>query len=247
MPNTVLVLGACSDIGRSIARRYADSGACVILAARDAVNLARDLTDLQVRLGPDGKNRISSVHCDIVSTDPRSFFDGLLPMPDTVVCVVGLLGDAQACERDHEAATRVIEANYLGPARFLNEAAARLTKQGSGAIVGISSVAGDRGRASNYIYGSSKAGFTAFLSGLRNRLFKSGVHVLTVKPGFVATKMTAGMKLPARLTAQPDEVAAVVVNGVLQRRDVVYVRPVWRWIMLVIGLIPEKVFKRLSL
>ena len=119
--------------------------------------------------------------------------------------------------------------------------------RGSGAIIGISSVAGDRGRASNFIYGSAKAGFTAFLSGLRNALASKGVQVLTVKPGFVATQMTAGKDLPPRLTAQPAEVARAIVSAHKKGRDVIYVKPVWRIVMLVIRTIPERVFKRLPL
>ena len=136
--------------------------------------------------------------------------------------------------------------NYLGPALLLNALAERFAHRGSGVLVGISSVAGDRGRAANYVYGSAKAGFTAFLSGLRNRLAPSGVHVVTVKPGFVRTRMTAGMDLSAGLTADPDEVAAAVVMAIRQRLDVVYVRRVWRAISLVLRAIPERFFKRMK-
>jgi decaprenylphospho-beta-D-erythro-pentofuranosid-2-ulose 2-reductase len=108
-------------------------------------------------------------------------------------------------------------------------------------------VAGERGRQSNYIYGSAKAGFTAYLSGLRNRLTRSGVHVVTIKPGFVDTKMTSGLKLPAPLTAQPAQVASKIVRAVDRKADVVYVLWMWRWIMLIIKCIPEGVFKKLKL
>ena len=114
-------------------------------------------------------------------------------------------------------------------------------------LVGVSSVAGERGRASNYVYGSAKAGFSAFLSGLRNRLAGSGVHVVTVKPGYVRTRMTDGMDLPPRLTAEPDEVARAVVRAIRRRRDVVYVRRIWRVIMLAVRAIPERIFKRTRL
>jgi hypothetical protein len=122
-----------------------------------------------------------------------------------------------------------------------------MERRGSGTIVGVSSVAGDRGRATNYVYGSAKAGFTAFLSGLRNRLAAAGVHVVTVKPGFVATRMTEGMKLPPALTAAPDEVARAVLTAVRQRRDTIYVRRIWWPMMVVIRLIPERIFKRMKL
>ena len=113
--------------------------------------------------------------------------------------------------------------------------------------MGISSVAGDRGRASNYVYGAAKAGFTAFLSGLRNRLAKQGVHVVTVKPGFVNTAMTAHLDLPARLTAEPQEVAAAIVKAVEKSRNIIYVRPIWRVVMAVIKAIPEAIFKKTSI
>jgi short-subunit dehydrogenase len=108
-------------------------------------------------------------------------------------------------------------------------------------------VAGDRGRASNYIYGSAKAGFTAFLSGLRNRMASLGVHVVTVSPGFIATRMTAGMDLPEKLTASPEEVAEAIFKATEKRRNTIYVRPIWWLVMLVIRNIPEPVFKRLKI
>ena len=148
---------------------------------------------------------------------------------------------------DPKAAETVMRTNYLAPALFLGEVANRMERRGSGTIIGISSVAGDRGRGSNYIYGSAKAGFTAFLSGLRNRLAASGVHVITVKPGFVDTKMTEGMKLPPLLTAQPGEVGRAVLAAERKRRDAIYVRPLWLPVMTVIRLIPERVFKKLRL
>ncbi|GAA6201556.1 SDR family NAD(P)-dependent oxidoreductase [Aquicoccus sp. SU-CL01552] len=119
--------------------------------------------------------------------------------------------------------------------------------QDSGTLVGISSVAGERGCATNYVYGAAKAGFTAFLSGLRNRLSKRGVHVVTVLPGFVATQMTEDMDLPAKLTAEPGEVADAIVRAVERKTDVIYVRPVWRVIMMVIRCIPERMFKRMKI
>jgi short-subunit dehydrogenase len=130
---------------------------------------------------------------------------------------------------------------------MLNEAALRMERRGNGCIIAISSVAGERGRASNYVYGSAKAGLTAFLSGLRNRLARKGVSVMTVKPGFIATKMTDGMNLPPWLTAQPDEVAAAIYRAHRSGRDILYVRPIWRPIMAVIRYIPEVLFKRLSI
>ncbi len=135
--------------------------------------------------------------------------------------------------------------NYEAPALVLGVLAARFAQRGSGVLVGVSSVAGERGRAANYVYGSAKAGFSAFLSGLRARLTGTGVHVLTVKPGFVYTRMTAGMALPPMLTATPEQVARTVLRAVRRRRDVVYSPAIWRLIMLAVRAMPERLFKRL--
>jgi hypothetical protein len=242
--SSVLVLGASSDIARAVARAYGACGRPLILAARDAARLSDDAEDLRLRYGV----AVRLVDFDVLETaHAAAFLDGLGDVPGTVVCVVGLLGEPAACESDVARAEAVMRTNYVGPALILGELANRMEKRGGGTIIGISSVAGERGRASNYIYGSAKAGFSAFLSGLRNRLFRKGVRVITVKPGFVATRMTEGMALPKALTARPEEVGAAVVQAERHRRDVVYVRPIWRLIMLVIRLLPEGLFKRLSL
>jgi hypothetical protein len=138
-----------------------------------------------------------------------------------------------------------METNYLAPALLLAEIANRMQARNRGTIVALSSVAGDRGRASNYTYGSAKAGFTAFLSGLRARLFGTAVRVITVKPGYVATRMTASMNTPRILTAQAEEVATAVLKACRRRRDVIYVRTIWRPIMALVRLLPETAFKRM--
>jgi short-subunit dehydrogenase len=142
---------------------------------------------------------------------------------------------------------RTINTNYTGAVSILNIVAADYARRKSGTIVGISSVAGMRGRQSNYLYGSAKAAFTAYLSGLRNKLFHSNVHVLTVLPGFVYTKMTEHLQLPKPLTAKPEEVALAVYEGVQKKKNIVYVKWFWRWIMKIITAIPESVFKKKKL
>ncbi len=240
----VLVLGAASDMGRAIARRYAEAGRALILAARSPERLEADAADLRLRWNTN----VRLAAFDALDTaDHGAFLDRLGVLPDTVVCVVGLLGDQGESERDFAAARLVLDSNLTGPASILGEIATRMEARGSGTIIGVSSVAGERGRASNYVYGAAKAGLTAFLSGLRNRLSKAGVSVITVKPGFVRTRMTEGMALPGLLTADPDEVARAVLAAQAKGRDVIYVRPVWRLIMLIIRLLPETVFKRTKL
>lgn len=238
-----LVIGATSDIGRAVARRLADGGWSLQLAGRDLAQLDREARDLRVRAAAD----VTVHRCDVLEAGGgAALLDELDPLPDVAVCVVGLLGDQAESQRDPAAAERVMRTNYVGPALLMGAVADRFERRGSGVLVGVSSVAGERGRASNYVYGSAKAGLSALLGGLRHRLAASGVHVVTVKPGFVRTRMTDGMDLPARLTAQPEEVAAAVVAAVRRRRDVVYVRRIWRPIMFVLRAAPERIFKRMK-
>lgn len=241
---TALILGATSDIGLAIARQLAVEGYALQLAARDFGQLAREARDIELRY----RVPVSQHTFDVFTpTTQAALVDGLEVLPDVAICIVGLLGNQEESERDLDKAERVMMTNYLGPTRLMGDLANRFEARGSGTLVGISSVAGDRGRATNYVYGSAKAGFTAFLSGLRNRLARGGVHVVTVKPGFVYTRMTEGMSLPARLTVTPDKVARAVHRAVVRRKNVIYVRPVWRVIMAIIQAIPEALFKRLRI
>lgn len=241
---SVLVVGGRSDIGLAIAHRFAAAGRPVQLAARNAAALAAEKADIEVRHGVP----VTLHELDILAPDSfAAFVDGLPLVPQVAVCVVGLLGDQARSETDIAAATVTMRTNFEGPALLTAILANRFAERGDGTLVGISSVAGERGRASNYVYGSAKAGYTAFLSGLRNRLAKKGVHVVTVLPGFVATRMTERIDLPARLTAKPQEVAEAIFKGVASGKDVIYVKPVWRLVMSVIRAIPESIFKGMSL
>ena len=241
---TVLILGATSDMGYAIAKKFAAEGYDVQLAARRPEQLAAYQSDLQIR-----HNRQCSVHqFDALRFDSHtSFYNSLSPKPDVTVCVIGYMNDNEKVVQNWNETLTTIHTNYTGAVSILNIIAADYAQRGNGTIAGISSVAGNRGRGSNYIYGSAKAGFTAYLSGLRNAMFKRGVHVLTVLPGFVYTKMTEHLNLPKPLTAQPSDVADVVYNGVLKKSNVVYVKWFWRWIMLIITSIPEGIFKKLKL
>lgn len=243
MSGTVTILGARSDIAMACAHAFAAAGYDVTFAARDAASMDAAASDMELRYGTAPALR----EFDALDTAGHADFVAGDALPDVVICAVGVLGEQVADQDDAAATQAILRANFEGPAVVLGQYAARMEERGTGVIVGISSVAGDRGRATNYVYGSAKAGFTAYLSGLRNRLAKKGVHVVTVKPGFVATRMTEDMDLPAALTAQPAEVGQAVLKAVERRRDVIYVRAVWRVIMGIIRLIPEFVFKKLSL
>jgi hypothetical protein len=243
-PPSVLILGARSDIARPLARLYAQDGYRVILAARNADGLATDATDLRVRSGREAQTK----DFDVLDTDSHlSFLDGLGELPDVVVSLVGLMTPQEPAQLDFKAAELMIRSNYLGLVSILGEIANRMEQRGSGVIIGVSSAAGDRGRATNYIYGSAKAGFTTFLSGLRNRLFGKGVRVITIKPGFIRTRMTEGLDLPAILTADPDEMARAIRKAHTSKRLVAYHRPAWRLIMLFIRWLPESIFCRMRI
>lgn len=241
---TVLILGATSDIGMAIARAFAARKSRLQLAARKPALLAHFQSDLAIRFGAE-----SSLHAFDAQAPEQfaAFWEGLGLKPDVVVWVAGYMAENETALHDDAALQATLAVNYTAPVAFLNRVAMHFREQGRGTIVGISSVAGERGRQSNFLYGSAKAGFTAYLSGLRNYLFHSGAHVVTVLPGFVDTRMTAGMKLPPLLTAQPAEVGEAVWEAVRQKRDVVYVRWIWRYIMLVIRSIPEFLFKKRKL
>jgi decaprenylphospho-beta-D-erythro-pentofuranosid-2-ulose 2-reductase len=241
---SILILGAHSDVARPLARIYAEDGYKVILAARNSNRLSSDLADLRIRSGQESDAR----EFDVLDTaGHHSFLDGLGELPDTVISLVGLMTPQARAQSDFAAADLMIRSNYLGLVSILGEVANRMEQRGSGTIIGVSSVAGDRGRATNYIYGSAKAGLTAFMSGLRNRLMPRRVTVITIKPGFVRTRMTAGLALPAALTATPEELARAIRHAHRKKRLVVYHRRIWRLIISIVRCLPERVFMRMQL
>ena len=241
---TVLILGATSDIGFAIARKFASQKYGVQLAARNVDQLETFKSDISIRYG---------VPCSVHSFDAEKFethadfYQSLEVKPDVTVYVIGYMNDNEKVIRNWNETLRTINANYTGAVSILNIIAEDYVQKQGGTIVGISSVAGNRGRQSNYVYGSAKAAFTAYLSGLRNRMYHYKVHVLTVLPGFVNTKMTEHLQLPKLLTAEPEEVATAVYNGVKNHKNVVYVKWFWKWIMLIITSVPESMFKKKKL
>ena len=178
-----------------------------------------------------------------VSGHQSSQFIGL----DALFCSVGYLGDQKKAEQDIRECDLIMQANFNGLLPMLTATAQFFKQQRSGSIMVVSSVAGERGRCSNYCYGSSKAAMTAFLSGMRCSLLPYNVHVMTIKPGYVATRMVAHKKLPPYITASTQRVAKDIVNGFKRRSSVVYTMWLWRYIMAVVRLIPEFIFKRLNM
>jgi len=240
----VLIIGAKSDIAKATAREYAKNGYDLYLAARNVDELAEFAKDVITRTQRD----IRLVELDILDyASHQAFYDNLDEKPLGVISAIGYLGEQEKAQSDFDEAKQIIDTNYTGIVSLFNIIADDFEKRKSGFMVGISSVAGDRGRKSNYIYGSAKAAFTAYLSGLRNRLYDAQVHVLTVKPGFVATKMTEDMDLPEKLTAQPEAVAEDIYKAQQKGKNVLYTKWMWKWVMLIIRNIPEFQFKKMSI
>jgi decaprenylphospho-beta-D-erythro-pentofuranosid-2-ulose 2-reductase len=245
----IVIIGATSAIARSCARLWVAQGSSLFLVGRDKARLESLLADLRVRGAPD--QCIESMNADLNDFDRHESLLGLADEAmggiDVVLIAHGSLPDQRACEQSVDLTLREISTNALSVVSLLTLAANRLETQGFGVIAAISSVAGDRGRQSNYVYGAAKGMVSIFMQGLRNRLSKKGVAVVTIKPGFVDTPMTAHFEKKGVLWAQPEAIAKGIVLAVEQRRDVVYLFGIWRWIMLIIKHIPEAIFKRLSL
>ena len=242
--NHVLIIGAKSDIAKACAREYAKHGYDLYLAGRNIEELKEFAQDITIRT----QKEVKLLELDILDYKSHQvFYESISEKPLGVISAVGYLGEQEKAQRDFTEAQKIIDTNYTGFVSLFNIIANDFEKRRSGFIVGISSVAGDRGRKSNYIYGSAKAALTAYLSGLRNRLHDVQVHVLTVKPGFVATKMTQDLDLPEKLTAQPDAVASDIFNAQQKGKSVLYTKWIWKWVMMVIKMIPEWKFKGMSI
>ncbi|MGJ0332203.1 SDR family oxidoreductase [Aliarcobacter cryaerophilus] len=240
----VLIIGAKSDIAKEVARVYAKNGYNLYLASRQSEDLKDLANDIKIRSNVE----VVLKEFDIAKFETHSdFYNALEPKPLGVIVAAGYMAEQKICENDWSETLNTINVNFTGAVSILNIVANEYKKGKSGFIVGVSSVAGDRGRKTNYIYGSSKAAFTAYLSGLRNRLYESNVNVLTVKPGFVNTKMTEHLDLPAKLTAEPEDVAKDIFNAQQKGKDVLYTKSIWRLIMLIIKHIPEWKFKGMSI
>ena len=242
----VLIIGATSAIAQEVAKIYAAAGSQLILVARNSQKLQQVAQDLRVR----GADNVEILSLDLTDNERYEEIivttDKLLGGIDIALIAHGTLPDQKACEASINDTLQELQINLLSTVSLLTLLANYFEKQGSGCIAVISSVAGERGRQSNYVYGAAKGGLSIFLQGLRNRLCKAGVCVLTIKPGFVITPMTADFK-KGFLWAQPRQVAEAIVTAIQKRKNVVYVPWFWRWIMLIIRNIPENIFKRMSL
>jgi decaprenylphospho-beta-D-erythro-pentofuranosid-2-ulose 2-reductase len=242
----ILVLGATSGIAEATCRIWAAQGASLFLVARNADKLAAVAADLRTR----GAFYVDTAVADLDDTDSHPTLlahavNSLTGM-DVAYLAHGILGDQTAAEQDFNTAAQILHTNFMAPVSLLTWLANYCVQRHTGTLAVLSSVAGDRGRRSNYVYGSSKAGLSAFLEGLRNRIDREGVTVLTIKPGPTKTAMTAAMPKREKF-ADVDQVAKSIASAIEKRRDQLYVPFIWQPIMLVIRTIPERIFKKLNL
>jgi len=244
---TVVIFGATSAIAAAAAREWGARGADLVIVGRDGAKLAAVGADLRAR----GCARCTEIVGDLAATaDHAAIWSRCVSASptnfDVALVAYGNLPDQTVAERDPAVALAAVETNFTSVVALLTLVASAFEAQGRGTIAVISSVAGDRGRQSNYIYGAAKGGLSIFLAGLRNRLFRSGVHVVTVKPGFVASPMTAHLR-QGLLFASAETVGRGIVRACEARRDVAYLPWFWAPIMAIIRAIPECIFKRLRL
>jgi short-subunit dehydrogenase len=242
----IFIIGATSAMAEGVARLYASEGCRLFLTGRRADRLHAIATDLSVRGAVDTQTCLFDVndigaHADAIDQAWKA-----LGGFDVVLVAHGTLPDQAACERSVEETLREFTTNASSTIALLTELSARMEPARQGTIAVISSVAGDRGRASNYVYGAAKAAVSTYLSGLRQRLTSAGINVLTIKPGFVDTPMTATFK-KGPLWASVDTVASAIVRAIQQRKSVAYVPRFWWWIMYVVKAVPEAVFRRVRL
>jgi len=245
MSETWLILGATFSMARAFTRAVAQSGASVILAGRDVGDMDASAADAAARGAPE------AIAMAFDARDPSTFTALIEAMEARegvlyAAVFVGSMPPQDAIDADPSLIDGTMTDSFTGPARLLQILAPLIETRGSGTIVGVGSVAGDRGRIGNYVYGAAKAGFHTYLSGLRNRLTRAGGHVVTVKPGFVDTAMTWNVE-GMFLVAPPEKVARDILRAVTKKRNVIYTPSFWWLIMTIIRLVPEPIFKKLSI
>lgn len=247
--SNIIIFGATSAIASACARDWIAAGHNLFLVGRNADKLEIMRTDLLARSTQGQVVEIATADLNDFSTHETLYARAAaaLGAPDTVLVAHGSLPDQKACEASVDLTMREIRTNALSVISLATLAANLFEPRREGTIAVIGSVAGDRGRQSNYVYGAAKGMVDIFLQGLRNRLAKASVTVLTIKPGFVDTPMTAHIPTKGALWATPDDIGRGIIRAVNHKRDVVYLPWFWRIIMLIIRSIPEAIFKRLSL
>ncbi len=240
----VLIFGATSDVAKELARQYSQQNANVTLLGIETQLLGPFQSDIEIR----NKVKIDLVEFDILKhNNSDENIKKLISQSDISIILIGYLGNQDKAEKNDDEFARIINLNYSKVIELINLIQRIYVSKKAGIIAGVSSVAGDRGKQSNFVYGSAKAGLSIYLDGLRNRLYTKGVHVVTIKPGFMATKMTKDMDLPKMLTASPNEAAKTIMNAISKRKNKVFINWMWKYIMIIIKAIPEPIFKKMKM
>lgn len=245
MAETWIILGASSSMAKAFTRAVVARGDGVLLCGRDMDDIGASAEDARLRGAP-----VAEAH-PFDARDAKSFAPIVARAGETcgavsVAVFVGSMPPQEEIDAEPGLVDGTVTDSFTGPAQFLQAIAPLMEERGAGSVVGVGSVAGDRGRLGNYVYGAAKAGFHTYLSGLRNRLARSGVHVVTVKPGFVDTAMTWGIE-GMFLVASPDKVATDILKAVRKKRNVIYTPFFWWGIMTIIRHIPEPIFKKMKI
>jgi decaprenylphospho-beta-D-erythro-pentofuranosid-2-ulose 2-reductase len=244
---TVLVLGGASAIAIAYCRRLARKGDAFVLVGRRGDRLATIAADLKARGAREAVLVVSDLS-DMTACESRFLeFCGRLSMPDQVLIAYGMLGDQQQAEEHADATRQIIDVNFTSVVLWLQMAAKHLSRDRPRSIIVISSVAGDRGRRSNYVYGAAKAGLNTFVEGLAHRLYGTSLHVLTVKPGMVDTPMTAHLERGTLLWATPEQIAGGIERAMHRKQSIAYLPRFWWPIMTIIRLLPRRIFFRTKL
>ncbi|MCH2108222.1 MAG: SDR family NAD(P)-dependent oxidoreductase [Polyangiaceae bacterium] len=243
----IVLLGATRGMGRELGRQFAGEGAELFLLGRSLEELAKTATDFKERAGGDAK--VGSAYCDL--EDPASFAPALqaaqdgLGTIDAIIVTAGLFATQEKLEADLDLTQRLLTVNFALTVTFCEQARSLLLAQGGGALCVFSSVAGDRGRKPVVLYGASKAGLSAYLEGLDHKYRDQGLITLCVKPGFVRTGMTTGLKEPP-FAGDPEAVAADVRRALEKKKAVVYAPGMWRWVMFIIRRLPRFVMRKVG-
>jgi short-subunit dehydrogenase len=243
---SVLIFGADSLISQAAASHFAKAGEEIIFCSRAINEPEKIAKDFEIRYNIKTYWEIFDA---LKFETHKNFIDELFNKYNSinyVLIAIGYLGEQKKAEENFEEARKIIDTNYTSVVSLSELISSKFEERKKGNLAVISSVAGDRGRQSNYMYGSSKGGLTVYLSGLRSRMQKNGVNVLTIKPGFVNTPMTYGMKFPKILASSPEKVGKDIYKAIKKQKSIIYTPFYWRWIMMIIKSLPEFIFKKLN-
>ena len=243
--NTVIILGAKSDMAKMASKEFAKNGFDLLMVGRDVKS---ELNEFGQSIAKEFGQKVSLYDLNILDKDSTDLFlSTFKTIPDGIISFIGLLGNQKKAIKEPNYAETIFRSNFNAIVPIIDFFANQFEEQKDGFIIGVSSVAGVRAKKRNYYYGSAKAAFTAYLSGLRNRLDRSNVQIMTVLPGYVETKMTKGMDLPTWLTVSPEYIGRKIFKAYQKKKDVIYVPGIWKIIMCTILFIPERIFKKLDI